>query len=801
MNHLIHPQNSSPRLNSRGGSPYPSHPTRGTHNYHNAHPQHHQQPYSHPQMPVHSPHPLNPIHSPYPQHLKYPQPYASTFPYSTPSPTIYPPSWQNPQPISPLPKQLSMSAGGVSPAYHEASPTLSPKPNTNGSLLQHNSPTPVISSPPSEPVQLSSYTHTGTITTSETGASSDPSDPAISLPQPPAALNNPTSSWAIWSRRPQNPSHAPGVIISPRARPPPDIVQQALELATPPASPPPAPVAKVPIESTTNEAIGTSNIGASVSLCETEIHSPPIDLSRDQSTVPSSAVTEATEAPTVPGSPISTNTSVSLDGAPPKDNLPDNSTSAPPPLLPTPSSDAEVAVPPTPAAPVKKSWASLLRPPPSSAASGAAPVHTKNTLPTSSVVGVSIPAASKVTVSPSKKSELLSLLTTGPTGGSTSISNTVNNIRPRGLINTGNMCFANSVLQVLVYCQPFHKLFVELGKTPLSGVTGEPASTPLVDATIAFLQEFTGEEKTKKEKLTNGGAGGSGGRGKGKDREIISDDDDWDGESFIPTNIYDAMKEKKRFDNMRGGHQEDAEEFLGFYLDTLEEELLSVINSILPPTEDKLPPAAVEEREEAAPPIDDGWQEVGRRNKTVVTRTIKATESPITRIFGGKFRSTLRAPHQKDSVIVEDWRSLRLDIQRDQIHTIQDALTYISHPQPVQMTNPAKPGIIIEASQQILIESLPAILVLHIKRFCYDTAVGGVVKVGKQVRFGPELEIGPDVMTSVAKKTIPTRYKLFGALYHHGLSASGGHYTLDILHPCRYPNHQPNSKPREGWYG
>lgn len=42
---------------------------------------------------------------------------------------------------------------------------------------------------------------------------------------------------------------------------------------------------------------------------------------------------------------------------------------------------------------------------------------------------------------------------------------------------------------------------------------------------------------------------------------------------------------------------------------------------------------------------------------------VKMAESPITRIFGGKFRSTLRVPHQKESVIFEDWRSLRLDIQ------------------------------------------------------------------------------------------------------------------------------------------
>lgn len=68
-------------------------------------------------------------------------------------------------------------------------------------------------------------------------------------------------------------------------------------------------------------------------------------------------------------------------------------------------------------------------------------------------------------------------------------------------------------------------------------------------------------------------------------------------------------------------------------------------------------------------------------------------------------------------------------------------------------------------------------------------------------------------MAPAAKKTIsgPNRYKLFGVLYHHGLSASGGHYTLDVLHPNRYPHLAAPAtaagavsgtgavKPREGW--
>ena len=108
-----------------------------------------------------------------------------------------------------------------------------------------------------------------------------------------------------------------------------------------------------------------------------------------------------------------------------------------------------------------------------------------------------------------------------------------------------------------------------------------------------------------------------------------------------------------------------------------------------------------------------------------------------------------------------------------------------------------------EASQQVLIEALPPILVLHLKRFLYDTAARGVVKIGKPVQFGPDLDIplgafhfvmflgprgklrvvGSDIMAPAARR--PARYTLYGVLYHHGTSAGGGHYTLDVLHPNR----------------
>lgn len=170
--------------------------------------------------------------------------------------------------------------------------------------------------------------------------------------------------------------------------------------------------------------------------------------------------------------------------------------------------------------------------------------------------------------------------------------------------------------------------------------------------------------------------------------------------------------------------------------------------------------------------------------------------------------------------------------QRETVHTISDALQQISHPQPVQISQPTRPGVVVEASQQALIESLPPILVLHLKRFLYDISVGDVIKIGKQIAYGPELEISSgnlvplddlfiwltitqDLIAPTRRTSHPVKYQLFGGelyvsslqhmahsvsrsfavLYHHGQSASGGHYTLDVLHP----NRDLSNRPRAAW--
>jgi ubiquitin carboxyl-terminal hydrolase 10 len=114
-------------------------------------------------------------------------------------------------------------------------------------------------------------------------------------------------------------------------------------------------------------------------------------------------------------------------------------------------------------------------------------------------------------------------------------------------VNSGNMCFANAVLQVLVYTPPFYKLFSDLDKLLVGPVVGQKQKgTPLVDAVVSFLKEFVIEEEKKPTQ--------TGGRGHGKGKEIDREEQEETViDSFLPTYVYDATKENRRFDNMRVG--------------------------------------------------------------------------------------------------------------------------------------------------------------------------------------------------------------------------------------------------------
>lgn len=183
---------------------------------------------------------------------------------------------------------------------------------------------------------------------------------------------------------------------------------------------------------------------------------------------------------------------------------------------------------------------------------------------------------------------------------------------------------------------------------------------------------------------------------------------------------------------------------------------------------------------------EKGWFEVGPKQKSAVTRSSGAIvmESPITKIFGGKLRSELRVPGMKNSVTLEPYQPLQLDIGAPHVHNIMDALKGLTRSETLHGDFNSSRGPGISATKQVTIESLPQVLILHLKRFQYDNA-GGTQKIWKKIGYPLELEVPKEVFPQhrrgalLAHGGLP-KYHLVGVVYHHGKNASGGHYTVDV---------------------
>jgi len=257
--------------------------------------------------------------------------------------------------------------------------------------------------------------------------------------------------------------------------------------------------------------------------------------------------------------------------------------------------------------------------------------------------------------------------------------------------------------------------------------------------------------------------------------QLKSDRFDKYGEAFIPEYVYDVIKRLPRFSSMRRGHQQDAEEFLGFLLEGLHDECVHVMKRGDDTTSvDATTNLHEDGLEQAVNSADKGWLEVGPKQRAAVTRDSGSIslESPITKVFGGKLRSEFRVPGLKNSVTLEPYQPLQLDIGSPQVYNITDALKGLTRSEAIQgdFNSPRGPGQV--ATKQVFIETLPPVLILHLKRFQYDNA-GGTQKIWRKIGYPLELEIpkeifAPHKRAAYAINGLPT-YSLIGVVYHGSL--------------------------------
>ncbi|EGV62612.1 hypothetical protein CANTEDRAFT_115137 [Yamadazyma tenuis ATCC 10573] len=346
-------------------------------------------------------------------------------------------------------------------------------------------------------------------------------------------------------------------------------------------------------------------------------------------------------------------------------------------------------------------------------------------------------------------------------------------IYSRGLTNSGNICYMNSILQVLIYCEPFNKLFRILEQKSTGSLN--ESKTPLIDAIISIFRDFS----------TSGT------------------------KSLSPEGFYMKLSGHRKFQHLKWGQQEDAEEFLGYLLDGLHEELVHSIREVnneqisllLETVADNETKLQIKNAIKIIKKLNnssnggndndnsnddddnEGWNEIGGGHKKVSSkRTVEIEPSPIKTIFGGQFRSVLQIPNKKDqSITLDPFQCIQLDIKADQINNIEDAFKQLNEPEQIPFKLNDNKEVL--AKKQTFIDSLPDVLVIHLKRFSFENVNNGnIEKLRKKIEYTHKLSI-PLELFSNWRKSVNRDYKLTGVVYHHGIIAEGGHYTCDVLRP------------------
>lgn len=355
-------------------------------------------------------------------------------------------------------------------------------------------------------------------------------------------------------------------------------------------------------------------------------------------------------------------------------------------------------------------------------------------------------------------------------------------IKPRGLSNRSNWCFVNAILQALVACPPFFNLIKALPEATKQAANEDedPSSSPIkiLKAVHMFVSEFSPLDSFPK--LNR--------RDKSKKNGDLPV-----GKTFEASSIFQLLLNLND-DTFKviESRQEDAEEFLTFLLNGLNDEMLALLKVLDDDNDDDN-----DEAKENGLVNDDTneegeWHEVGARNRSCVTRRVGSISShslirtPLANTFQGQTQSCVQHSNSEPTATLQPFFTLQLDIQSDGVKNVADALRHNFSVEALHDYMCPKTKKEIEASRSLLLEELPAVLVLHLKRFVYDeNSSAGCQKLLKNIDFPVDLEIARDILSLNGKNKYHPKqrnYKLFAVVYHNGQGASLGHYVTDVYH-------------------
>ncbi|XP_030370337.1 ubiquitin carboxyl-terminal hydrolase 12 [Scaptodrosophila lebanonensis] len=340
-----------------------------------------------------------------------------------------------------------------------------------------------------------------------------------------------------------------------------------------------------------------------------------------------------------------------------------------------------------------------------------------------------------------------------------------------GLVNFGNTCYSNSVLQALYFCKPFREKVLEY-----KAKNKRPKETLL-----SCLADLFYSIATQKKKVG----------------------------SIAPKKFITRLrKEKEEFDNYM---QQDAHEFLNFLINHINEIILAERN-----TGKHVVGGAVSASVSAGPPssttkssssnstststsnstttngncsnstgslngTSSGVLDVSGGSVTAITTPITLTNGAnseptwVHEIFQGILTSETRCLNC-ETVSSKDENFFDLQVDVDQNTSITHCLRCFSNTETLCSDNKFKCDNCCsyqEAQKRMRVKKLPMILALHLKRFKYMEQFNRHIKVSHRVVFPLELRL---FNTSDDAVNPDRLYDLTAVVIHCGSGPNRGHY-------------------------
>eukprot|EP00754_Rhynchopus_humris_P041307 Rhum_TRINITY_DN24894_c0_g1::Rhum_TRINITY_DN24894_c0_g1_i1::g.180422::m.180422/K11841/USP10, UBP3; ubiquitin carboxyl-terminal hydrolase 10 len=218
--------------------------------------------------------------------------------------------------------------------------------------------------------------------------------------------------------------------------------------------------------------------------------------------------------------------------------------------------------------------------------------------------------------------------------------------------------------------------------------------------------------------------------------------------------LHAIVSQKQYAKSITLGRQQDACEYLVLLLDALSAEMKQLAPQAKAPKQEK----------------EDGWQTVDPSGKTRGVEHHTGTEADgcaVQQIFGGRMSSRLARRGEKPSVTLQPFTVLPLDVTSDAHTSIENFLLSHTAPQTVELANGSS------ATKQESFAVLPQALCVCLKLW-FDPSTKS--RIAQKMQLDELLTIHGSSVTSRKKH----EYALTAVVCHKGAEMTSGHYTAVV---------------------